>query len=201
MSAYRISALQNAPQRNWRIPRRFFDAATDDFPEQREAIGNLADMASYFITGPVGSGKTHLACGILRGWTDIRHAPRLEGYQVYFEYDEISARFITVPELLGTVKSSFDGQGKSTEWIIKSYQNARCLVLDDLGAEQKTEWSFSCLYRIISHRDSEMLPTIITSNLALAQLEEWEPRIASRLAGMRVITLAGNDMRLGKGVT
>ena len=158
-------------------------------------------MASYFITGPVGSGKTHLACGILRGFADHGHSQRLEGYQDYFEYDEISARFLTVPELLGIVKASFDGQGKSSEWIIKSYQHARCLVLDDLGAEQKTEWSFSCLYRIISFRDSEMLPTIITSNLSLAQLEEWEPRIASRLAGMRVITLGGKDMRLGKGVT
>ena len=192
-------ATRNDKMKNLKIPKRFESADTGDFPDATlKAVGNTAKPQSYYITGPVGTGKTHLAVGILKEWAACGLSYLDARRTFYPDYDELGAAFIGAPELLGKVKASFDGKGKSSEWIIKSYQNARCLVLDDLGAEQKTEWSFSCLYRIISHRDGEMLPTIITSNLTLAQLEEWEPRIASRLAGMVVIALGGKDMRIGR---
>ena len=72
--------------------------------------------------------------------------------------------------------------------------------MDDMGAEKTTDWSMSTLYVLIDKRYSEMMPTIITSNLTVAEVaDKVGDRIASRIAGMcKVIELKGKDRRLGR---
>jgi DNA replication protein DnaC len=103
--------------------------------------------------------------------------------------------FTKCPEFLGWMMSSFQS-GKAEE-ILRDVQKKKILVLDDLGAEKMSEWTFSALYRVISHRYDYFLPTIVTSNLTLDAIDQWEPRIASRLAGLTVISLTGTDRRMG----
>ena len=53
------------------------------------------------------------------------------------------------------------------------------LILDDLGAHNSTPWAQEKLFQIINHRYNNRLPTVVTTN---QRLEELDPRIASRLA-------------------
>lgn len=61
------------------------------------------------------------------------------------------------------------------------------LILDDFGAEKISEASRQNLYYMINERYENMLNVIVTSNLAIEQVKENEPRIASRLAEMGII--------------
>ena len=71
-----------------------------------------------------------------------------------------------------------------------------CICFDDLGAEKLTDAKRENLYYIIDSRYREMLPTIITSNFTINEINEVEPRIASRLAEMGIILqFNGKDFR------
>ena len=83
-------------------------------------------------------------------------------------------------------------------WIIQRYSEADCLVLDDLGAEKTTDWSFSVLYLIIDNRYNNYKKTIITSNFALNQLagKLGDDRIPSRIRAMcSIVKMDGDDRR------
>ena len=72
------------------------------------------------------------------------------------------------------------------------------LFLDDLGAENATDFVRDTLYLIINRRYEGKLPVIITSNLDLGELSDSVgDRIASRIAGMcDMVELEGGDRRL-----
>jgi len=51
-------------------------------------------------------------------------------------------------------------------------KNASLLILDDLGAENSTDWAREKIYEIIDSRYRDKKPIIITTNLKLEQLME-----------------------------
>src|SRR6185436_15722674 len=51
-------------------------------------------------------------------------------------------------------------------------------VLDDLGTESPTPWAIEKMYQLLNHRYNAHLPTVITTN---RNLEELEMRLRSRL--------------------
>jgi DNA replication protein DnaC len=82
---------------------------------------------------------------------------------------------------------------------LKCYQKNEVLIIDDLGAEKLTDYVIQAWYSIIDYRYSNMLPTVITSNLSVAELAvRFGDRIASRIASGNVLTLRGSDRRLEK---
>ena len=54
--------------------------------------------------------------------------------------------------------------------IINKYSLVDWLVLDDLGIEKTSDWSFQTLYLIINQRYEKLKPVIFTSNLSLEEL-------------------------------
>lgn len=71
------------------------------------------------------------------------------------------------------------------------------LVIDDVGAERVSEWSSSAVYNLISQRINRRRAMVVTSNLSLDEIgRRIDPRLASRLAGLTVLTLAGPDRRI-----
>ena len=168
-----------------RIPKRYNSSKMEDFPES--FLEHLDQ--SLFIHGHTGSGKTHLSAALARrqvattldkGWSP----------------DKFFARFVSVPSLLSEVKATFRRDyDMSEEEVFSDYANCAWLYLDDFGVQNSTDWTYEMLYRLIDHRWCEMLPTIISSNMSLAEMAmAGHRRIASRIVGMgKVVELVGCD--------
>lgn len=80
--------------------------------------------------------------------------------------------------------------------LLEDCKKCWLLILDDLGAEQKTEWAFSMLDEIIDSRYINRQRTIITTNVQPSKLSE---RIASRLSDTEiseVVVMKGMDYRM-----
>mgnify|MGYP001619277497 FL=1 len=131
---------------------------------------------NLFLWGTAGTGKTHLATAIIREHDGVVIKPQ----RIYRDCRGIK-------------------DGEEEQAAIDRFINIPFMVLDDLGVDRKTDFSFSTLYEVIDGRDmSEMKGLIVTSNLSLTALAErlGDDRISSRLAGMcKVIEITGKDMR------
>lgn len=138
------------------------------------------------LTGPVGSGKTFLAASIANALTE-------QAQQVLF---------LIVPDLLDELRATYDKRTETTEFdLLDTAREIPFLILDDLGAHNYTEWTRNRIYSIINFRMNEQLPTIITTNLSLQELEDYlGERTTSRLVQMsRVFRLTcEEDIRLRK---
>lgn len=167
------------------IPLKFQKARMASHPQnRREAVWKwltCLPRGLAFFTGPAGTGKTHMAYAIFRTERYYGHKPIFYG----------------VADLCVAISESGSAQSLNPRFVEKVRQNPEMLVLDDLGAERLTDWVFQGLYRIIDYREKNELPTVITSNLSLAQVaDKFSDRIASRLSGGTVIEFTGEDKRL-----
>lgn len=112
------------------------------------------------------------------------------------DYRSQKVCFLSVAALMmGLNELAMKGEGKLNE--LNNYiWNYDYLILDDLGAEKLTDASRQNLYYLIDERYKNMKAIIITSNYTIEQINDIEPRIASRLAEMGVILkLNGDDYR------
>ncbi|MEW5761702.1 MAG: ATP-binding protein [Bacillota bacterium] len=137
------------------------------------------------ITGRVGSGKTFLACCIANAVLDAGK----------------EALFLVVPDFLDRIRATYDGgQDELTERdLLDTAREVQLLILDDLGAHQYTPWAQQKLYSILNHRLNYRLPTVVTTNLDLEELNTYlGERTTSRLVQMcRVCRLAVDvDIRI-----
>lgn len=115
------------------------------------------------LTGVTGCGKTHLAAAIANR--------RLAQGQPAF--------FIVVPDLLDHLRAAFGPQSDlSYDELFELVRNAPLLVLDDLGAHSSTPWAQEKLYQLINHRFNAQLPTVVTTNVSLEDVDE---RLRTRL--------------------
>lgn len=172
----------DAPLKTIGIPSRFRSATV-------KRLESTTD--SLYLTGPRGTGKTHMAAAIVRELVmDLTPSHSVSWVQ-----------WISAPDLLLEIRNTFrDGSERSELSVIEQYSECDLLVLDDLGAEKTSEWSLQTLYTIIDRRYREERQTIITSNLSLDELaEKVDDRIASRLSELcRVVVLTGPDRRTTK---
>lgn len=169
------------------MPKRYLNAVLDrDFPEQAKTFSL---ESSYYIHGPIGTGKTHLLCSMLRE-----------------HIGNCSCRYIDVGTMLELIKGSYnsprivmdeDEEESKQDNALSYFQDIPVLALDDLGSERLTDWSLSTIKSLLNHRYNEMLITLITSNLSLDELsKELDVRVSSRLAQMcKIIQLTGQDRR------
>jgi DNA replication protein DnaC len=114
------------------------------------------------LEGAYGCGKTHLAAAIANAAVQ-RGVPTL---------------FITVPDLLDSLRFAFSDPETTFEARFEEIRNADLLVMDDFGTQNATAWAQEKLFQIINYRYINKLPTVITTNLIF---DEIESRIRSRL--------------------
>lgn len=162
--------------------------------ERDKAIKALDNKGHVFITGTTGTGKTHFGIGLLLDRFAENLYYREEMDRIDFKYTK--PRFLSAVELFLELKESFKGDGEKS--ILDKYTRPYVLLIDDIGAEKVTDWSRQVFYTLIDRRYVNMKPTIITSNLSMAEFaEKFDDRVASRIADMgEIITLTGKDRRV-----
>ncbi len=121
------------------------------------------------LEGKFGAGKTHLVAAIANDAVS----------------KGISTLFITVPDLLDSLRFSFDSKETTYEERFEEIRGVNLLVLDDFGTQNATPWAQEKLFQIINHRYVNKLPTVITTNL---NLDDIESRIRSRLQDSELVT-------------
>ncbi len=185
------------------VPSDFIDAKETDM--EAEMAGSLKSNQSYFITGDVGVGKTHLAVALIRKYISYikpYYDEQKKEYMLDIKQSDLPI-FIEMPELLLRIRDSYyvlSMKEKSTmteKEIVDYYTMTPFLVLDDLGSEKASEFSTLMIYLIINRRCTQNKPTIITSNLTLDEIHErLSNRISSRIKGMcKIIGMTGHDRR------
>ncbi|PYX31898.1 MAG: DNA replication protein DnaC [Acidobacteria bacterium] len=201
------------------IPRRYehceLASYTPDFPGAHPSLGlghltaskfveeyDPSDGTGLLIIGKIGTGKTHLAVGI------IKELILSKG---------ISCLFYDYRELLKEIQNSYNAAVQTTELdVLRPVFETDVLVLDELGAVKPTEWVWDTVSLILNSRYNDNRTTIITTNFedqpaagvaislsaarAATRGETLGDRIGERMRSRlhemcRIVTLDGTDFR------
>ena len=135
-------------------------------PENQQKFKTAFEAAKIFagnpqgwlvLIGPAGSGKTHLAASVV----NIRIA---SGFPAFF---------ITTADLLDHLRSAFNPSSEmSYDELFEQVRNAPLLVLDDFGTHSATPWAKEKLDQLLNHRFNNNLPTLITTEIPVKDLDE-----------------------------
>jgi DNA replication protein DnaC len=162
-------------------------------PEKRRNLQRAFDLAREFalqpegwliLVGGYGCGKTHLAAAIAN--------ERITHNQ--------PALFVNVPDLLDHLRATYSPTSAvSYDERFDMVRGTPLLILDDLGTENATPWAIEKLYQILNHRYNARLPTVVTTN---HRLEEIDVRLRSRMNDQdlcQIYTILARDFR-GSGL-
>jgi DNA replication protein DnaC len=150
---------EKLPKEELRKLKKAFDAAREFAEHPRGWL---------LITGPYGSGKTHLAAAI-------------GNYQAGLGFPPL---MVSVPDLLDHLRATFNPNSLVTlDRRFEEVRTSRLLILDDLGTQSATPWAREKLYQLFNYRYNAELPTVITT---ANKAEEMDPRLYSRMQDQRL---------------
>ncbi len=147
-------------------------------PQQANSLEMVYNQARQYarnlkgwllIRGKYGCGKTHLAAAIANFAVSLG----------------VSTLFITVPDLLDTLRFAYSDPSTSFEERFTQIREVPLLILDDFGTQNATAWAQEKLFQILNYRYINRLPLVVTTNLAM---DDIEPRILSRLQDPELVT-------------
>lgn len=182
------------------IPARFRGKSLDNFSaetaEQRTSLAAASEYVAGFaqfrrigrglvLLGPVGTGKTHLACGILDGIARAGH----------------SGLYCTVSGLIRRLRATWHRQYSDSETeseLIQKLSEVRLLVLDEVGVQYGTDSERTQLFEVLNNRYNTVLPTILISNLNIEGVSQYLGERAldrMREGGGRVVVFGGASWR------
>ncbi|MHB1467915.1 MAG: ATP-binding protein [Solirubrobacteraceae bacterium] len=185
-----------------RIPNRYrevsfeqlegdsLSAFRDQVGEVRRYVGKLPEMISggrgLWIEGEVGTGKTRLAMLVSKRALEL-------GYTV---------AIYSLPRLLSVMRQSIEKEEGSLGFIDRLC-SVDLLHIDDLGAENQTEWVLEQLYSVINSRYEDERALVVTTNLNPEELRaQIGKRTVSRLREMcgDPLPFYGDDRRIPQPV-
>jgi DNA replication protein DnaC len=161
-------------------------AAQTALNASREFIERCIDgeeVEGMVFLGSVGSGKTYLASAIIGKLIE----------------NKVDAKIILLHDFMDELRAAV--KDDSPQRLINQVKVYKVLAIDDLGADNNTDFAISAVFSILNYRINYELPTIITTNLSYKQIEEvYGSRICSRITEMcRFYPLdSDKDIRLAK---
>jgi len=189
--ANKMRSSFEAKMRNADVPERYrlkgfedYLPVNDDAKKKKEICEQYADGylsalktgRGMILCGSAGSGKTHLAIGIIRRIIERSIEDESNGKR----YDSHYCKYVKTAEMLRKVKDTYRNDSKSSEdSVISSFVRPDFLIVDELGVQFGSDTEKNILFDIINGRYESMKPTILISNLGMEGLSEY--------AGERVI--------------
>src|ERR1700733_8264396 len=158
-------------------------------PEQIRAVrryvqaidANIDTGRGLWIQGSVGTGKTTLAMLVSKAALDAGR----------------SVAIYSLPRLLNLLRESMESEGGLLE-LLDRLTAVDLLHIDDLGAENRTDWVLEQLYSIVNARYESQRAIVATTNLMPDELSDrLGARTVSRLVEIcgDLIPLYGGDKR------
>lgn len=183
----RLLEMAHIPTRYQHCDLSNFDT---DFPGSNPTLAKARLMAGRFVEeygprnkqgllflGSVGTGKTHLAVGIMKELIRTHGTVCL---------------FCDYRELLKQIQNSYNPSVDATELeVLRPVMETEVLVLDELGAVKPSEWVWDTVSLVLNTRYNEERTTIITTNYkdAPALADETTGAAASARRASREQTL------------
>ena len=148
------------------VPERYFTEALDTYKITNEMQATAAKAATNFLhavkcgefkslvlIGNAGTGKTHLACAIIR---------------------EAGGKYRTAPDIVEEIRRAKSFTANDTEAdIIKYYGHVPLLVIDEIGRGIAATDEKYMLYQILNARYNTRKPTVLISNFTKADFLQY----------------------------
>lgn len=137
-----------------------------------------------FLHGRTGLGKTHLSLAVVNRLTE-------RGFNVYYD---------SAQSLMNRLEKNRFSKDSTDEELEDDVYGSDLLVIDDIGTEFSTAFTAAALYDIINTRVNRGLPTFLSTNMTLPEIEErYSQRITSRIVGnFSEVSFYGRDVRQQK---
>ena len=148
------------------VPERYFNEALDTYKITNEMQATAAKAATNFLhavkcgefkslvlIGSAGTGKTHLACAIIR---------------------EAGGKYRTAPDIVEEMRRAKSFTANDTEAdIIDYYAHVSLLVIDEIGRGISATDEKYMLYQILNARYNTRKPTVLISNYKKADFLQY----------------------------
>ena len=155
------------------VPLRFQDVGFDGYhPENAKADTILAKLREYaekfethkklglslILCGKTGTGKTHLACSVLR---------------YLAEHHGICGKYATAYRAVQEIRASYKSHDLTELQAMDAFISPDMLVLDEIGVQYGTESEQLLLFTLLNGRYEAMRPSIVISNLTVSEVSKY----------------------------
>ena len=182
--------------RQLKVPKRFRGKTFDNYEINdkneklyrtvKNYVDNFEDRFKagnwLMLVGSFGLGKTHLALAAAKETLKYFANQEIKGNMNTVYSGRPKVKFISSSEMIQNIRDSYDSDQLDEKSLMDGYKNTSLLVIDDLGTEKASEWQQEKMYIVLDYRYRELLPTIITTNLGVGQLQEHlSERVVERI--------------------
>lgn len=144
----------------------------------------LVDGNGLILMGNMGTGKTHLAAGL------IRYCTRKLA---------VGAKYTTAPALFSRIRASYNSRVETEADILAELIATPLLVLDEIGVGKGSDNELNVTYSLLGQRYDECRPTIVITNLMSQEFKSWlGERVVDRMRETSPVVLFDWESHRGR---